>query len=134
MRQSWRCLPSAHILSVDYFLDKDLERQQQELEALENNHVSTASGEDVETELYNFEDGRFYLKIPKSFSQMDADMIARKYPGEAPEYVFTNEETTINVAVGVSDAALEDSQIQQFIDYMEPGAVAELSGSGDKRV
>ena len=105
--------------TVDYFLDKDLERQQQELEALENNHVSTASGEDVETELYNFEAGRFYLKIPKSFSQMDADMIARKYPGEAPEYVFTNEETTINVAVGVSDAALEDSQIQQFIDYME---------------
>ena len=61
----------------------------------------------------------FISEIPKSFSQMDADMIARKYPGEAPEYVFTNEETTINVAVSVSDAALEDSQIQQFIDYME---------------
>ena len=115
-------LAVAAYFTVDYFLDKDLERQQQELAELENNHVSTKSGEDVETELCNFEDGRFYLKVPKSFSQMDADMIALKYPnGEPPKYVFTNEETTINVAVGVSDAALEDSQVQQFVDYMEQG-------------
>lgn len=44
-------LAVAAYFTVDYFLDKDLERQQQELAELENNHVSTKSGEDVETEL-----------------------------------------------------------------------------------
>ena len=106
--------------AVDYFTGRDLENQQQALENLAVNSVQTASGETVETELYNFGDGEFFLKIPKDFGQMSQELIDIKYPnGNPPQFVFTNEETTINVAVSLTENYMEPGQIEGYLAAME---------------
>ena len=82
----------------------------------------TKSGKAVEMQLLSLKDGRFFLKIPSSFGPMEESLIAIKYPsGNAPTHVFTNERTTINVALNITEDKIQDDEIAQYIKYMEQG-------------
>ena len=52
---------------------------------------------------------------------MTDEMVAKKYPrGNAPEYVFSNERTTVSIAAGYTPAAnLTAEQLPQLKEYME---------------
>jgi len=114
------CLAVGGYFIIDHMLNQDLQKQQQELDELANMQAATKSGEAVEMELFSFADGRFFLKLPKSFAPMDESLIAVKYPsGNAPTHVFTNEQTTINVALNITENNMSDDEIAQYIKYME---------------
>lgn len=120
------CLAVGGYFIIDHMLNQDLQKQQQELDELANMQAATKSGETVEMELFSFADGRFFLKLPKSFAPMDESLIAVKYPsGNAPTHVFTNEQTTINVALNITENNMPDDEIALYIKYMEQ----ELEGS-----
>ena len=120
------CLAVGGYFIIDHMLNQDLQKQQQELDELANMQAATKSGKTVEMELFSFSDGRFFLKLPKSFAPMDESLIAVKYPsGNAPTHVFTNEQTTINVALNITENNMPDDEIALYIKYMEQ----ELEGS-----
>lgn len=82
-------------------------------------NFTTNSGEIIETEFYDFDNGNFLLKIPKDFYVMDQEMINVKYPnGNPPSFVLTNDKTTINIAVNITNVPMKNSQIKSYIDAM----------------
>ncbi len=120
------CLAVGGYFIVNHVFNQDLQKQQQELDELANMQAFTKSGEAVEMQLLSLKDGRFFLKIPSSFGPMEESLIAIKYPsGNAPTHVFTNERTTINVALNITEDKIQDDEIAQYIKYMEQG----LSGN-----
>ena len=120
------CLAVGGYFLINHMLNQDLQKQQQELDELANMQAFTKSGEAVEMQLLSFKNGRFFLKIPSDFAPMEESLIAIKYPsGNAPTHVFTNERTTINVALNITEDKIQDDEIAQYIKYMEQG----LSGN-----
>lgn len=95
---------------------KELEKESQKLNALT---TETKSGELVETEYTSFEDSTFYIKVPTGFKQLDYETIMQKYNGEVPDIVFSNEQTTVNVAVSLTDNEMKDSEIRGYKNYIE---------------
>lgn len=96
--------------------DKKLEKESKKYETLV---VETKSGEKIETEYVHVDDEKYYIKIPKSFKQLDNETINKKYNGEVPGIVFSNDETTINVAISVTDNNMKNNQIKQYKEEME---------------
>lgn len=96
--------------------DKELQKEKEKLEILT---IKTESGVEIETEYYSFDNSKFYLKIPKSFKQLDYETITKKYNGNVPNIVFSNDETTINVAVSLTDDKMSNAQIKSYKEAME---------------
>lgn len=96
--------------------DKELQKEKEKLEILT---IKTESGVEIETEYYSFDNSKFYLKIPKSFKQLDYETITKKYNGNVPNIVFSNDETTINIAVSLTDDKMSNEQIKSFKETME---------------
>lgn len=96
--------------------DKKLQKEKEKLEILT---IKTESGVEIETEYYSFDNSKFYLKIPKSFKQLDYETITKKYNGNVPNIVFSNDETTINVAVSLTDDKMSNAQIKSYKEAME---------------
>lgn len=93
-----------------------LEKESQKYETL---IIETPSGNKIETEYTHIDDKNFYIKIPKDFKQLDYDTIIKKYNGDVPNIVFSNNETTINVAISITENKMKDSQIKAYKEYME---------------
>ena len=122
-------LAAAVYFGVTYFLDKDLEEQEKELEMLKQEQVETKSGKIIKTELCNFEDGEFFVKIPVEFANMSQELMAQKYPsGTLPSYAFTNEDGTVNVVLNVTGDSMKDEDIESFIKAVS----AQAAGDPDK--
>lgn len=95
---------------------KKLEEESQKYESLK---IETKSGNEIETEYFHVEDEKFYFKVPKSFKQLDYETIHKKYNGNVPKVVFSNDETTINIAISITEDQMKDSQIYAYKQYME---------------
>lgn len=95
---------------------KKLEKESQKYETL---IAETESGNKIETEYIHVNEEEFYIKVPKDFNQLDYEIINRKYSGDVPDIVFSNDETTINVAISLTENQMKDSQIKGYIKYME---------------
>lgn len=77
-------------------------------------------GKVIQLEEYNFDNDNFSLKVPLDFVSMDEDMISKKYPNEnPPNYVLTNDRTTINIVVSATTNPLKNSQIKNYINLMK---------------
>jgi len=96
--------------------DKKLESESQKYETL---IVETKSGSQIETEYTHIENENFYLKVPKSFKALDYEAITKKYSGDIPDVVFSNDETTINIAISLTENKMKDNQIKAYKEYME---------------
>lgn len=82
--------------------------------------IKTNDGEVIETSWYEFDHGQFSLKTPNDFYALDEDMIKRKYPSEnPPSYVLSNDKTTINIVINITDNELKNSQIKSYMSSME---------------
>lgn len=81
--------------------------------------VEMKNGDNVELEYADIAGADFSIQVPKSFQVMEEETIAQKYSGDVPDQVFTNEETTVNIAVSLTENPMQDSQIEEYKDYME---------------
>ena len=106
-------------LVIQFVIKKEDKKLQKEKEKLEILTIKTESGVEIETEYYSFDNSKFYLKIPKSFKQLDYETITKKYNGNVPNIVFSNDETTINVAVSLTDDKMSNAQIKSYKEAME---------------
>ena len=80
--------------------------------------ITTNNGNNIETQ-YEMFDG-FKIKIPSEFKIMSDEIVNVKYPnGNAPSLVYTNDKTTINVALVMNDVAMKNSQIEEYVKIME---------------
>ena len=80
--------------------------------------ITTNKGNNIETQ-YEMFDG-FKIKIPSEFKIMSDEIVNIKYPnGNAPSLVYTNDKTTINVALVVNDVTMKNSQIEEYVKTME---------------
>lgn len=80
--------------------------------------ITTNKGNEIKTQYEKF-DG-FKIKIPTEFKIMSDEIINIKYPnGNPPSLVYTNKETTINVALVMNDVAMKNSQIEEYVKTME---------------
>lgn len=80
--------------------------------------ITTNKGNNIETQ-YKMFDG-FKIKIPSEFKIMSDEIVNVKYPnGNAPSLVYTNDKTTINVALVMNDVAMKNSQIEEYVKTME---------------
>ncbi len=96
--------------------DKKLKEESKKYETLV---TETKSGRKIETEYTHIEENKFYFKVPKSFHSLDYETITKKYQGKVPSVVFSNEETTINLAISLTEDAMKDNQIEAYIKSME---------------
>lgn len=96
--------------------DKKLEQESEKYETLV---TETKSGVKVETEYTHIDDKKFYFKVPKSFHALDYETITKKYQGNVPGVVFSNDETTINLAISSTEDSMKDQKIESYIKSME---------------
>lgn len=114
------CIFIAIICSViTFLLIKDTERLEQESKKLDALVVKTKSGTEIETEYTHVEENKFYIKVPKEFRQLSYEEIIKKYNGEVPKIVFSNEEMTINLAISMTDNEMKDNTIDKYLEYMK---------------
>lgn len=104
---------------VQILLNKDTKKLEEESKKFETLITQTKSGETIETEYIHIEDNKFYIKVPKKFKQLDYETITKKYQGDIPKVVFSNEETTINLAISITNNELKNNQIKSFKEQME---------------
>jgi hypothetical protein len=75
-------------------------------------------------------DGKAELLVPDSFSIMSEEMLSLKYPSErAPSLVYTNEETTVNLAIEHTQNRIGLSGFEYFYGKMEEGTHAQMSSA-----
>ncbi len=104
---------------VNIVLGQATKKIQEEGKIYETLEIALDNGEKVETEYYNFEDA-FFVKVPKDFKQMDEETIKVKYPNpNPPTYVFTNEATTMNVAISITNDELKNNQIKAYLETLK---------------
>jgi len=96
--------------------DKNLEKESKKLSTLT---VKTKSGTEIETNYTHVDDYKFYIKIPTSFRQLSYEETLKKYSGNVPGVVFSNEDMTINVAISITEDDMKNSAIKEYINYME---------------
>ena len=60
----------AGLLIVQAIFNQETEKLKQMSEEMATMEVTTKDGEKIELEYYNFDDGRFFLKMPTSFEQI----------------------------------------------------------------
>ena len=89
------------------------------LSEIENTLVLTTNkGNNIETQ-YEMFDG-FKIKIPSEFKIMNDEIVNIKYSnGNAPSIVYTNDKTTINVALVMNNVTMKNSQIEEYVKTME---------------
>lgn len=89
------------------------------LSEIENTMVITTNkGNNIETQ-YKMFDG-FKIKIPSEFKIMSDEIVNVKYPnGNAPSLVYTNDKTTINVALVMNDVTMKNSGIEEYVKTKE---------------
>ena len=80
--------------------------------------ITTNNGNNIETQ-YEMFDG-FKIKIPSEFKIMSDEIVKVKYPnGNSPSLVYTNDKTTINVALVMNDVTMKNNQIEEYVKTME---------------
>lgn len=106
-------------LIIQFAIKQEDKKLQKESEKLEILTVKTKSGIEIETEYLNFDNSKFYLKIPKNFKKLDYETIIKKYNGNVPNIVFSNDDITINVTVGLTNNKMNNTQIESFKEIIE---------------
>lgn len=104
------------LLIVQHTLNQETEKLKQESEEMATMQVKTKDGEEVNLEYYNFDNGRFFLKMPTSFKQMDEEMLTTKYDKDnPPTFAFSNERGTVSISLSLRDVSMKNEQIESFV-------------------
>lgn len=93
----------------------------------DNLSVENGDGEKIETKYSHVDGSKFFLKIPTEFHTLTAAEINKKYSGEVPDTVFSNEDNDVNIAISINDAEVKNEQIEEYLNIM----IELLENSGD---
>ena len=104
---------------IQVVIKEDRKRLEKESQKYETLTTQTKSGEQIETNYMHIEENEFYVKIPTTFKQLDYETINKKYNGDVPNVVFSNDETTINIAISITENEMKNYQIESYKEYME---------------
>lgn len=64
--------------------------------------------------------GKFEILVPEGFKEMDQAMIQTKYPAEnRPNFVLTNDDGTINIAINHTQSRVAPSQLRQLHQQLD---------------
>lgn len=96
--------------------DKKLEKESEKLSTLT---VKTKSGTEIKTSYTHVDENKFYIKVPNDFRQLSYEETLKKYSGNVPGVVFSNDDMTINIAISITDDNMKNSAIKEYINYME---------------
>lgn len=62
---------------------------------------------------------RLQMRMPESFQIMHPELATLKYPSERrPAIIYTDESTTINLALTITDHDLDEEEVEEFQDGM----------------
>ncbi|WP_129599957.1 hypothetical protein [Anaerophilus nitritogenes] len=65
-------------------------------------------------------DGEILMFIPKEFEIMDEELAEIKYPGgDKPDYIYTNEDTTVNVTFSIEEGIINNEEIEEVKDILQ---------------
>lgn len=104
---------------IQVVIKEDSKRLEKESQKYETLTTQTKSGEQIETNYMHIEENEFYVKVPTTFKQLDYETINKKYNGDVPNVVFSNDETTINIAISITENEMKNDQIESYKEYME---------------
>lgn len=76
--------------------------------------IKIKSGIAIETEYVQIGEKPIYIKIPTNFKLLDEQTIYKKYQGDVPDIVFSNDDATINLAISITENSMADSQIEEY--------------------
>lgn len=78
------------------------------------------SGEiSVDMEYISIAGKNFSVKVPESFTLLEDSLKNKKYSGDVPDIVFSNDNATVNLAVSISGAEMSESQVGPFRNHMD---------------
>lgn len=75
-------------------------------------NITTKSGELIQTEYYDFDNERWYLKIPKGFLEMPDNSLQEELEDTESGYMYTNKEETAYITVYISNVYVKNSQME----------------------
>ncbi|EXG85629.1 hypothetical protein K413DRAFT_2419 [Clostridium sp. ASBs410] len=90
---------------------KEIDRtEEQEIYGIENNIHNgfiIVKYKKMDMEEKELLDGAFTMLLPAEFELMDKELAKMKYPGgDRPDYIYTNEDTTVNITFTLEDSGL----------------------------
>ena len=99
----------------------------------------------LELEERELVDGKITMCLPKTFQLMEPALVDIKYPGEdQPEFVYTNEKTTVNITFSLEKEHITNEAIEALRDALakqmqqlypdSPIADQEIIEAGKKKV
>lgn len=113
---------------VQIIMNKETKELEKESEKLETLYTTTKNGTQIETQYTRVEDNKFFIKIPKDFKQLNSEEISQKYSGnDVPGVVFSNEESSINIAINMTENDMKNDGINDYKTYLE-GILKENNG------
>lgn len=115
---------------VTIVLNNDSRELEKESEKLNTLVAETSDGERIETEYTRIDDDKFFFKVPVNFVRWDDEAIMKKYSGNVPDIVFSNEETTVNLILSFTEDIIANDQIEVYknsaeITFTEIGEIIE---------
>ena len=115
---------------VTIVLNNDSRELEKESEKLNTLVAETSDGERIETEYMRIDNDKFFFKVPVNFVRWDDETIMKKYSGNVPDIVFSNEETTVNLILSFTEDIIANDQIEVYknsaeITFTEIGEIIE---------
>ncbi len=115
---------------VTIVLNNDSRELEKESEKLNTLVAETSDGERIETEYTRIDNDKFFFKVPVNFVRWDDETIMKKYSGNVPDIVFSNEETTVNLILSFIEDIIANDQIEVYknsaeITFTEIGEIIE---------
>lgn len=104
---------------IQVIVRKDMQKLEKEAEKYETMITETKSGEEIETQYIHVEEDKFFIKVPTSFQQLDYETITKKYNGDVPDVVFSNDDTKINVAINMTDIEMQNDEVLDYRTQFE---------------
>lgn len=104
---------------IQIYIGGQNKKLKKEKEKYENLQIKTDSGKQLKTNYIKINDHNFYIKVPTDFKQLTDESVQKKYNGDIPDIVFSNDETTVNIAVSITSSSLKNHEVKKYQKMIE---------------
>lgn len=102
---------------IQIVMNNETAKLEKEGEKFDTLVVETPSGVSIETEYTRVDGEDFFFKVPTSFKRLDDETLDEKYAGDVPSLVFSNDDTTVNLAINLTENELDNAEIKDYYDF-----------------
>ena len=91
-----------------------------------NHSLETGKNEKLDAKYVSIDDLKYRILVPTNFKSLSAEEIAKEYTSDdAPDAVYSNSNSTVNIAMSKPEQTLSNDQIKTYLDTIK--AVFDLS-------